>query len=64
MQEELRAELVMVRSAIEKILNGAQSVSVHGKAMTYADLRTLFARADELRSQLARAQGPQIGRLV
>jgi len=63
-EQEIRAEMLLISAAIEKILTHGQAASIHGKAVTFADLRALFSRQDELRGQLARMGGPLKGRLV
>ena len=42
-------QLIEVQTAISKILSGAQSYSIEGRSVTFADLRTLQEEETKLR---------------
>jgi hypothetical protein len=54
-QAEAEAERAQVRTAISNILTGGQAHSSEGRALTRADLRTLYARLDTLDAIITRA---------
>jgi hypothetical protein len=52
----LAARLTSVQSAIAKIENGAQTVTVNGRTVTYADIQKLYDQEEKLEKKIARAE--------
>lgn len=51
---KLQARLALVEEAIARILGGAQSVSIHGKSYTEADLAFLRKWESEIESEISK----------
>jgi hypothetical protein len=52
----LAQQLLSVQLAILAIESGAQAVSMQGRTITHADLRTLYDREERLQNSVARGQ--------
>jgi hypothetical protein len=61
---KLQARLLLVEEAIDRILEGSQSVTIHGKSYTEADLAYLRRWEDELESKIAKMSGTRSGGMV
>lgn len=53
---DIQDKLDRVRTAIEAVETGGQSVSYEGRSVTKADLKTLYERESYLEQRLARQQ--------
>jgi len=54
---EVKAELEQVNTAITAVLSGAQSYRIGTRALTRADLDTLYNRKDKLEDSIAALSG-------
>ncbi len=64
MADTLAQKLTRVQTAIAKIENGAQSISVEGRTYTRANLQTLYDRETQLETKIAREAGTSTRRTI